>query len=177
MAGSFAPPDGSRVRTATAVLLVLALAGVSGDVSAAAAIRAKVNTFTVSGKYHGTLTIPNPSRDCTINDYKNPHLSDSVNLYSITGVLSGLPEKSWSFLATEPKQGTFVTTKTNQATSAKLRPSNPNDTVGFSQTSGTIKFDGKAGSVNLKMVYDNGIAATVTVTVIGNWSCPVVNHI
>jgi hypothetical protein len=173
--------DAFKTRTArsrigfTAVVL---LAGVAGLVpTASAAPGGTVNTFTVSGKYHGTLTLTNPGADCIINEYSNPHLSDSVNLDPMTGVLSGLKPKIWSFLATEPKQGTFVTKHTNQATSAKLRPGNLNAVIAFSQTSGTITFDGAKGSVNMKMVFDNGVENTVTETVVGNWTCPLVHHI
>jgi hypothetical protein len=154
------------------------LAGVAGFASTAtAAGSGAVNTFTVSGKYHGTLTLANPGTDCIINEYKNPHLADSVNLEPLTGVLSGLKPKIWSFLATESKQGTFVTKHTNPATSAKLRPANLNAVIAFSQTSGSITFDGTTGSVNMKMVFDSGVADTVTETVVGNWTCPVVHHI
>jgi hypothetical protein len=165
---------GTRVGFVAAVLLfgVAELAP-----TATAAGGGAVNTFTVSGKYHGVLTLTNPGTDCIINEYSNPHLSDSVNLDPLAGVLSGLKPKVWSFLATESKQGTFVTKHTNQATSAKLRPANPNAVIAFSQTSGSITFNGMTGSVNLKMVFDSGVADTVTETVVGNWSCPVVHHI
>jgi hypothetical protein len=166
-----------RVATVGFTVAVL-LAGVAGFAPiATAASGGAVNTFTVSGKYHGTLTLANPGTDCIINEYSNPHLSDSVNLEPLTGVLSGLKPKIWSFLATESKQGTFVTKHTNQATSAKLRPANLNAVIAFSQTSGSITFDGTRGSVNMKMVFDSGAADTVTETVVGNWTCPVVHHI
>jgi hypothetical protein len=167
-----------RARTGLAFTAVVMLAGVTGllPISPGAG-GSTVNTLTVSGKYHGTLTLTNTGADCIINEYSNPNFSDSVNLDPLTGVLSGLKPKSWSFLATEPKQGIFVTKHTNQATSAKLKPANPNSVVAFSQTSGTITFDGTTGSVNMKMVFDNGIENTVTVKVIGSWACSVVHHI
>ena len=48
--------------------------------------------------------------------------------------------------------------------------------ISFSQTSGTIKFDGKTGSVDMKMVFNTGVANTVTEALVGNWSCPAVLH-
>ena len=159
-------------RALVAVAVALGAAAATGT-----AHGAKVDTFTVSGKYHGTLTLTNPGADCFIDEFSSRYLSDSVKLDPLTGSLSGLAGKDWFFLATEPRQGTFVTKATNQATSAKIRPVNANDTIAFSQTSGTITFDGKTGSASMTMVFNNGYENTVTVTVSGSWSCPVVHHL
>jgi len=170
--------ESRRARASIGLTGVVLLSGVSGLVPVATASAAGgVNTFTVSGKYHGTLSITNPVADCFIEEFDNPHLSDAVKLGPLTGSLSGLKPKSWFFLATEPKEGTFVTKHTNDATAARLRPTNENDTIAFSQTSGTIHFHGTTGAVNLKVVFNNGYENTVTETVIGNWSCPLVHHL
>jgi hypothetical protein len=163
---------GRRARARVGFTAVVLLAGVAGLVpTATAAAGGSVNTFVVSGKYHGTLTLANPKKDCYIDEISNIHL-DSIRLDPLTGVLSGLKPKSWFFVVTEPKQGIFVNGKT-----ARLRPDNNNVDITFSQTSGTIKFDGKTGSLNIKVVFNNGFENTVTETVIGTWSCPVVNHL
>jgi len=159
----------------TAVTLLAVVACCSPTASAAPG--GAVNTFAVMGKYHGTLTLTSPGADCFIEEYSNPHLSDAVKLGPITGTLSGLKPTIWSFLATEPRQGTFVTKHTNEATAARLRPENPNQTIAFSQTSGTVTFNGATGSVNMKVVFNNGYEDTVSESVIGNWSCPVVHHL
>jgi hypothetical protein len=139
-------------------------------------VAAAANQFTVTGKYHGTLTVTNPAVGCFVDEFSNPHLSDSVKL-GMSGTLSGLHPTSWFLLITEPRQGTFVTKHSNQATSAKLRPTNANVDIGFSQTSGTIAFNGRTGSVNLKVVFNNGYENTVSGTLAGSWSCPRVQHL
>jgi len=136
-----------------------------------------VNTLVLSGKYHGTLKLSNPATNCFVDEFSNPHLSDSVKLISLTGAISGLKPRSWFFLLTEPKQGTFTTKHTNVATAARLRPTNANVTIAFSQTSGTIKFEGATGSADLKVVFNNGFENTVTEEMVGSWSCPTVHHI
>jgi len=164
---------GKRARAKVGFTAVVLLAGVAGLVpTATAAAGGSVNAFVVSGKYHGTLTLTNPRKDCYIDEFSNRQLLDTIRLDPLTGVLSGLKPKSWFFVATEPKEGTFV-----KGTSARLRPDNNNVDIAFSQISGTIKFYGKTGSVKMKVVFNNGFENTVTETVIGNWSCPVVNHL
>jgi hypothetical protein len=164
-------------RTVVELAAALALAGLAGLASSALAAGAKPNTFTVSGTYHGTLTVMNPASDCFIEEFNNPHLSDAVKLGPLTGALSALKGTAWSFLATEPRQGTFVTAHTNQSIAARLRPLNPNAQIAFSQTSGTITFAGKTGSAHMRMVFNNGGQDTVTESVVGSWSCPVVHHL
>jgi len=156
--------------------MAIAMAGCVELALAPWATAAPANQFTVTGKYHGTLTVTTPANACFVDEFSNPHLSDSVKL-GMTGSLSGLHPTSWFLLITEPRQGTFVTKHTNQATSAKLRPTNANFDIAFSQTSGTIAFNGKTGSVKLKVVYNNGYENTVSGTVAGSWSCPTVQHL
>jgi hypothetical protein len=152
------------------------VAGLAAPVSITNAGGSATNTFTLTGRYHGTLTISNPTSECFVDEFSNPHLSDSVKL-DMTGSLAGLKPHSWFFLATEPKQGTFTTKHTNIATAARLRPTNLNYMIAFSQTSGTIVFNGKTGSVNLRTVFNNGYENTVTATMVGTWSCPTVQHL
>jgi hypothetical protein len=109
---------GRRARARVGVTAVVLLAGVAGLVpTATAAAAGSVNTFVLSGKYHGMLTLTNPRKDCYIDEFSNPHLLDSIRLDPLTGVLSGLKPKSWFFVDTGPKQGTFV-----KGTTARLRP-------------------------------------------------------
>ncbi|HEV2427393.1 MAG TPA: hypothetical protein VGS61_04145 [Acidimicrobiales bacterium] len=136
-----------------------------------------VNTFTLSGKYHGTLKIPNPTKDCFIEEFSTPGLFDTIRFDYMTGAISGQTTKSWYFVATEPHQGTFVTKVSSHTNTARLRPENNSVTIQFTQTSGTIVFSGKTGSVNMRVVYNNGYANTVTETLSGSWSCPKVTKL
>jgi hypothetical protein len=52
-------------RRSCAVLTVLC--GTLALAGSAARAGARENTFTVSGKYHGTLTLTNPAADCSEN--------------------------------------------------------------------------------------------------------------
>lgn len=168
-----------RVRAKVGLVAVVLLAALAALVPAATNVAGStINTFTLSGKYHGTLTLTNPSKDCYIYEFPtSSHLYDTIKLDPITGVLSGLKTTSWFFLDTEPKQGTYVSTHTSSSShGARIEPENPNVSISFSQTSGSIKFDGKTGSVDMKMVFNTGVANTVTETLIGNWSCPAVLH-
>lgn len=165
----------AKVGLVTVVLLVAFAALVPAATNVGGST---VNTFSLSGKYHGTLKLTNPSRDCYIYEFPaSSHLYDTIKLDPLTGVLSGLKTTSWFFLDTEPKQGTYVSAHTSSSShGARIEAENPNVSISFSQTSGTIKFNGKTGSVNMKMVFNTGVENTVTETLIGNWSCPAVLH-
>jgi hypothetical protein len=152
---------------------VLATLGVALPAAASPA----PNTLVLSGKYHGTLKLTDLSVNCFIEEFNNSHLSDAVKLTSLTGTISGLRPKSWFFLLTEPKQGRYTTKHTNGATAARLRPTNANVVLSFSQTSGTINFNGATGSADLKVVFNNGYENTVTESLVANWSCPTVHHL
>jgi hypothetical protein len=165
-----------QTRVVLGLVLTMLMAGLATLVSLTSAGGSTTNTLTLSGKYHGTLTVSNPASECFVDEFSNSHLSDSVKL-DMTGTLVGLKPQSWFFLATEPKQGTFTTKHTNTATAARLRPTNLNQMISFSQTSGTIAFNGKTGSVNVRTVFNNGYENTVTATMVGTWSCPTVHHL
>ncbi|MFI5036385.1 MAG: hypothetical protein ACHQFZ_09310 [Acidimicrobiales bacterium] len=167
--------QGTRALIASASLLG-GLAAFGIGPMASTADGSSVNTFTLSGKYHGTLKLANPTKDCFIDEFSNTHLVDTIRFDYLTGSLTGLTTTSWYFVATEPKQGTFTTKLNGPGNTGRLRPENNNVTVGFFEASGTIKFGGKTGSVNLKVVFNNGYANTVTETLTGSWSCPKINN-
>lgn len=132
---------------------------------------APVNTFTLSGHYHGTLKMTDPATDCLIR-IDQTRISVFLTLH---GKISGLISKKMTFSDFEPKNGKY--------TQKKATPNggpigfDTDTSTGISDLSGNEVFSTTTGSVHLKVESD-GINPTNAdfvykkFTLTGSWSCP-----
>src|SRR5580698_4810465 len=144
------------VRVLAGITAALFLSGGAAIVpfdSVVAGASAPVNTFTLSGHYHGTLKMTDPATDCLIR-IDQTRISVFLTLH---GKISGLISKKMTFSDFEPKNGTY-----------KQKKPTPNggpigfdtDTsTGIGDLSGSEVFGTTTGSVHLK-VESNGIDMT-----------------
>ena len=175
-----------RIRIAGAALLVSAvlLGAVGGGIASAAKSPSKggpTTTFTVTGKYHGTLTLSDPMRNCSLTNGRHMAGLGGASIdATLHGKLSGLSYSTWIFLASATEGGTNMIQKGLSQTSAygaSLQPVIPGGStnLGFFASSGKITVGNQKGAATYKMSYDNGSgkANAGNVTISGTWDCPV----
>jgi hypothetical protein len=155
----------------TAALFLSGAATIVPFDSVVAGASASVNTFTLSGHYHGTLKMTDPATDCLIR-IDQTRISVFLTLH---GKISGLISKKMTFSDFEPKNGKYTQ---NKATPNGGPIGFDTDTsTGIGDLSGTEVFGTTTGSVHLK-VESNGIDMTTAdfvhkkFTMTGSWSCP-----
>jgi hypothetical protein len=164
------------VAKATVGVAVAALisGGVVLLVPSVAGAKAPTNTFTFTGTYSGTLKLTPSSENCSFGKTLNGK-SFMANLSHLKGSISGAGSGPWGLTVYVPKKGTTHVAQANvHALNDTTFQSNGATITELEETSGTIKYEGSTGSVNLKVEHHSLIGNTYSGsdTVTGSWNCP-----